>query len=214
MFLRDKIEAAITAAQGDNKEAAMNVCVLLNQEMELSGNGWFEGDDELGAVLQAQEAASVRDEGFVESSPTFVEMLHLGRAHDFDVINYGSPKSASVTAYDPFTLPLAANTGGQNAATCYFKGIVRDAIADPFKDVVQFVRVHPSSLTGLPPGQSFGQFEAMESLDPEEQIVIARQQDGWQVMVGKVSEGASVFTGIVTHEELNEFSVRSIKHGN
>jgi hypothetical protein len=51
MFLRDKIEAAITAAQGDNKAAAMNVCVLLEQEVGLSGNGWFDGDEELFAVL-------------------------------------------------------------------------------------------------------------------------------------------------------------------
>jgi hypothetical protein len=62
MFLREKIEAAISAAQGNNKEAALNVCVLLEQEMDLSGNGWFDGDEELVAVLEAQEAESGIDD--------------------------------------------------------------------------------------------------------------------------------------------------------
>ncbi|WP_153016155.1 hypothetical protein [Pseudomonas savastanoi] len=66
-----------------------------------------------------------------------------------------------------------------------------------------------SILTGLPPGRSFGQFEAMEGLDIEEHIGIWRKQGGWQVEVGLFSKEASSFVGEVTDEALEAFSASS-----
>lgn len=90
--------------------------------------------------------------------------------------------------------------------TVFYKGLVKHATSEPFKGIVEFVRMQPSILTGLPPGRSFGQFEAMEALNFEEQIVIWRKQDGWQVEVGLFSKDASSFAGDVTDEALEAFS--------
>jgi hypothetical protein len=51
-LLRGKIEAAIRSNAGDPSAAAVAVCVTLEREMGLAGNGWFDGDD---IVLEAIE---------------------------------------------------------------------------------------------------------------------------------------------------------------
>lgn len=56
MLLRDKIRAAIAAAQGDLDAAAMNVSVLLSEEVELSASGWFDDDEQLAAEVAARDA--------------------------------------------------------------------------------------------------------------------------------------------------------------
>lgn len=61
MTLRAKIEAAITAAKGESKKAAMDVCVLLDRKLELSGDGCFDGDDELLTVLDPEWNSPTRD---------------------------------------------------------------------------------------------------------------------------------------------------------
>lgn len=48
--LRFKIEAVITGRPGDAGAAALAICVLLENEIGLAGNGWFDDDD---AVLAA-----------------------------------------------------------------------------------------------------------------------------------------------------------------
>lgn len=47
MTLRSKIEAAIESAQGETAKAALEVCRLLELEIGLQGNGWFDDDPEL-----------------------------------------------------------------------------------------------------------------------------------------------------------------------
>lgn len=37
----------------DPKEAAIQVCILLEENMDLQGNGWFDGDTELEDRLEA-----------------------------------------------------------------------------------------------------------------------------------------------------------------
>lgn len=93
--------------------------------------------------------------------------------------------------------------------TVFYKGSVMGATSEPFKGIVEFIRMQPSILTGLPPGRSFGQFEAMEALDIAEQIFIWRKQDGWQVEIGFFSKDASSFAGEVTDEALEAFSASS-----
>lgn len=88
----------------------------------------------------------------------------------------------------------------------FYKGAVKHAITEPFKSIVEYVRMQPSILTGLPPGRSFGKLAAMEALNFEEQIVIWRKHDAWQVEVGLFSNDASSFTGDVTDEALKVFS--------
>lgn len=94
----------------------------------------------------------------------------------------------------------------------FYRGLVKDAAAEPFKGIVEFVRVQPSILTGLPPGRSFGQFEAMKDLNFDEQIVILRKKDGWQVEVGLFSKDALSFAGNVTDEALEAFLLPSNTH--
>jgi hypothetical protein len=47
MTLRQKIAAAVKAANGDADQAAIAICQLLENEIGLSGNGWFDDDEEL-----------------------------------------------------------------------------------------------------------------------------------------------------------------------
>ena len=51
MNLRDQIKFAIQEANGDMDKAAINVCKLLDEEVGLSSNGWFDNDPELLAIL-------------------------------------------------------------------------------------------------------------------------------------------------------------------
>lgn len=46
-MLRDKIKKAIEAADGDAEKASLKVCVLLEDEIGLAGNGWFDNDEPL-----------------------------------------------------------------------------------------------------------------------------------------------------------------------
>jgi hypothetical protein len=43
--LREIIQAAIESANGDTTKAAIAVCVAIDDEIGLSGNGWFDGDE-------------------------------------------------------------------------------------------------------------------------------------------------------------------------
>lgn len=50
-LLRHKIEMEILLHQSDLTKAALAVCILLENEIGLAGNGWFDGDDEVLAAL-------------------------------------------------------------------------------------------------------------------------------------------------------------------
>ena len=95
---------------------------------------------------------------------------------------------------------------GFEPGSVFYKGAVKHAISEPFKSIVEFVRMQPSILTGLPPGRSFGKLAAMEALNIEEQIVIWRKHDAWRVEVGLFSNDTSAFDGDVTDEALQAFS--------
>lgn len=58
MSLRVRIEAALRDAGGDHKQAAIEVCRLLEDEIGLEGNGWFDDDDEMRQLLAAPSGAS------------------------------------------------------------------------------------------------------------------------------------------------------------
>ncbi|MBU4610315.1 hypothetical protein IMZ29_07105 [Achromobacter sp. GG226] len=53
-MLRKKIEIVIQRAAGNAQLAAVEVCALLEEEVGLSGNGWFEGDDVMTARLSVE----------------------------------------------------------------------------------------------------------------------------------------------------------------
>ncbi|MGS0567096.1 hypothetical protein [Xanthomonas oryzae] len=55
MTLREKIVAAIEAAKGDSEQAGMAVCRLLEDEIGLAGNGWFDDDDVLRSEFFEQD---------------------------------------------------------------------------------------------------------------------------------------------------------------
>ena len=44
-MLRELIESAIRESAGDPAKAAVAVCIVLEDEIGLSGNGWFDGDE-------------------------------------------------------------------------------------------------------------------------------------------------------------------------
>ncbi|MBV8248466.1 MAG: hypothetical protein JO200_08435 [Comamonas sp.] len=49
--LRLQIEAAIKAAKGDTRQAAINVCALLEDEFDFGEEGHFDDDQELIEIL-------------------------------------------------------------------------------------------------------------------------------------------------------------------
>lgn len=51
-MLREKIQKLLEA-HSEPKEAAIRVCILLEDLMDLEGNGWFDEDEELMARLEA-----------------------------------------------------------------------------------------------------------------------------------------------------------------
>jgi hypothetical protein len=53
-MLRAKIQKVI-AENPDPKAAAIQVCLLLEGLLDLEGNGWFDGDEELEALLAGDE---------------------------------------------------------------------------------------------------------------------------------------------------------------
>jgi hypothetical protein len=50
--LRQAIQAAIESANGDAEKAAIAVCITLEDEIGLAGNGWFDGDEVVEAALE------------------------------------------------------------------------------------------------------------------------------------------------------------------
>ena len=49
--LRQKIKRLIDESQS-NDDASKLICVMINDELELEGNGWFEDDPELEALFE------------------------------------------------------------------------------------------------------------------------------------------------------------------
>lgn len=49
--LREVIKAAIESAGGDTEKAAIAVCLVLDDELDISGNGWFDGDEVIEKAL-------------------------------------------------------------------------------------------------------------------------------------------------------------------
>lgn len=54
-MLRQKIEAILRSSAGNCELAAVEVCVLMEDEIGLHGNGWFDGDDVMERRLTDQE---------------------------------------------------------------------------------------------------------------------------------------------------------------
>ena len=48
---REKIEEIIKESGSDTSTAAINICILLDDEIGLIGNGWFDDDDELRKLI-------------------------------------------------------------------------------------------------------------------------------------------------------------------
>lgn len=57
--LRAEIERTIREAGGDTAQAAMAVCVMLNEHLDLAENGWFDNDE---AVQDAIIGADLQDD--------------------------------------------------------------------------------------------------------------------------------------------------------
>ena len=51
MTLREDISEAMNVAKGDNDQAAIAICRLLEDRIGLVGNGWFDDDDEMRELL-------------------------------------------------------------------------------------------------------------------------------------------------------------------
>jgi hypothetical protein len=51
--LRKRIEKKIAAAHND-QDAALAVCLMLEDELGLAGNGWFDGDEEILEAIGAE----------------------------------------------------------------------------------------------------------------------------------------------------------------
>jgi hypothetical protein len=54
-MLRARIQTIIENHKADPKEAAIQVCLLLEDRLDLASNGWFDGDAELEARFEAEE---------------------------------------------------------------------------------------------------------------------------------------------------------------
>jgi hypothetical protein len=52
--LKEKIELKILESNGDSEGAAIEICLLLEDEVGLSGNGWFDNDQEFLNILSKQ----------------------------------------------------------------------------------------------------------------------------------------------------------------
>lgn len=55
MTLRHKISEVIKDADGDADQAAIGVCRLLEVEIGLAGNGWFDNDEEMLELLEQED---------------------------------------------------------------------------------------------------------------------------------------------------------------
>ena len=47
MTFREKIEQKILASNNNPKKAAIDICIFLDEEIGLVGNGWFDDDKEI-----------------------------------------------------------------------------------------------------------------------------------------------------------------------
>lgn len=52
--LREQIELAIRKHASDPAAAAVAVCVVLENEIGLAGNGWFDGDNEVIKAIEEE----------------------------------------------------------------------------------------------------------------------------------------------------------------
>lgn len=55
MALRHKIAEVIKNAGSDADQAAIEVCRLLEDEIGLAGNGWFDNDEEMLQLLEQED---------------------------------------------------------------------------------------------------------------------------------------------------------------
>jgi hypothetical protein len=55
IMLRSRIQALIENNKSDPKEAAIQICLLLEDRLDLSGNGWFGDDPELEARFDSED---------------------------------------------------------------------------------------------------------------------------------------------------------------
>jgi len=55
MTLRQKITDAIKTANGKPEDAGIAICLLLEDEIGLAGNGWFDDDPDMQCLLSAEE---------------------------------------------------------------------------------------------------------------------------------------------------------------
>jgi hypothetical protein len=51
MTLRQKIQQIIDEGQSSD-DSSKQICIMLNDELSLDGNGWFEDDPELEALFE------------------------------------------------------------------------------------------------------------------------------------------------------------------
>lgn len=54
-LLRKDIERIIRSHSSSPSQAAIEICVKLDEHLELSGNGWFDNDDAVQLAIQAAE---------------------------------------------------------------------------------------------------------------------------------------------------------------
>lgn len=53
-LLRKKVEKIIREFNGDPSKAAMKICVMLDEQLDLAANGWFDNDEAVqDAILAA-----------------------------------------------------------------------------------------------------------------------------------------------------------------
>lgn len=83
--LREQVQRAIAGAPS-TEQAAIAVCVLLDEHIGLSGNGWFDDDEiVLGAIRE-----SYQDDGQLSLEGIEVEVVDLDAILDANEANYGS----------------------------------------------------------------------------------------------------------------------------
>lgn len=54
-MLRAKIQAVLDAAKGDTSETAIEICQVLEDEVGLSGNGWFDDDELMLSLFESDQ---------------------------------------------------------------------------------------------------------------------------------------------------------------
>ncbi len=69
LTLRQKIQKTIEAAGGNAEQAAINICLLLEWEMDLEGNGRFENDPEFEKILEKADWEVFQENGYIGNPP-------------------------------------------------------------------------------------------------------------------------------------------------